>query len=133
MPVLQVRGPVALVPASPESLWSAPEVEAGDSELESVYGSLGAPVVIYGHIHRPYVRRLSGMRVANTGSVGLSYDGDRRASYLLIEESGPSIRRAEIRRVEYDVEWEIAELRGSGIPHSEWIAKMLALGGFAMP
>jgi hypothetical protein len=68
------------------------------------------------------------MTVANTGSVSLSYDGDRRASYLLIEESGPVVWR-----VEYDVDREIAELRGSGIPHSGWLAKMLALGSFALP
>lgn len=129
LPCLQVRGAVALVHASPESLWRAPGAEAGDAELETVYGRLGAPVVVYGHIHRPYVQRLARITVANTGSVSLSYDGDRRASYLLlIGESGP-----EIRRVEYDVDREIDELRGSGIPHSGWIAKMLALGSFAMP
>ena len=38
------------------------------------------------------------MTVANTGSVSLSYDGDRRAAYLLLDDSTPTIRR-----VEYDV------------------------------
>jgi diadenosine tetraphosphatase ApaH/serine/threonine PP2A family protein phosphatase len=128
LPGLQVHGPVALVHASPESLWRAPGAEAGDAELEGVYGRLGSPIVVYGHIHRPYARRLAAITVANTGSVSLSYDGDRRASYLLMDESGPVIRR-----VEYDVDREIAELRGSGIPHAGWIAKMLALGSFAMP
>ena len=42
-----------------------------------------------------------GMMVANTGSVSLSYDGDRRAAYLLLDES-----KAAIRRVEYDVDRE---------------------------
>jgi predicted phosphodiesterase len=128
LPGLQVHGPVALVHASPTSLWRGPGVEAGDTELEAVYGPLGSPTVVYGHIHRPCVRCLSGMTVANTGSVSLSYDGDRRASYLLIEESGPVVRR-----VEYDVDREIAELHGSGIPHAGWIARMLALGSFVMP
>jgi predicted phosphodiesterase len=123
-----VQSELALVHASPASPRRAPGPEAGDAELETVYGRLGSQVVVYGHIHRPYVRRLAGMTVANTGSVSLSYDGDRRASYLLIEESGPVIRR-----VEYDVDREIDELRGSGIPHAGWIAKMLALGSFAMP
>jgi predicted phosphodiesterase len=128
LPGLQVDGPVALVHASPASLWRAPGPEASDGELEDTYGCLGSKVAIYGHIHRPYVRRLARMTVVNTGSVSLSYDGDRRASYLLIEESGPVVRR-----VEYDVDREIAELRGSGIPHSGWLAKMLTLGKFAMP
>ena len=128
LPGLQVQGGVGLVHASPASLWRAPGPEAEDAELEAVYGCLGAPAVVYGHIHRPYVRRLAGITVANSGSVSLSYDGDRRASYLLMDESGPVIRR-----VEYDVDREIAELRGSGVPHSGWIAKMLAVGSFAMP
>ncbi len=41
------------------------------------------------------------MIVANTGSVSLSYDGDRRAAYLLLDDSKPAIRR-----VEYDVDRE---------------------------
>ena len=53
------------------------------------------------------------MIVANTGSVSLSYDGDRRASYLLLDESKPAIRR-----VEYDVDTELKALSGCGLPHS---------------
>ena len=51
------------------------------------------------------------MTVANTGNVSQSYDGDRRASYLVID--GESIT---IRRVEYDVESEVEELLHSGLP-----------------
>jgi len=63
--------------------------------------SLRAAIVVYGHIHRPYIRRLQDVTVANTGSVSQSYDGDTRASYLVMD--GESIT---IRRVEYDVENE---------------------------
>jgi putative phosphoesterase len=70
----------SLVHASPSDLWRAPMPNAGDEELQSTYSSLGARIVVYGHIHRPYVRRLPGMTVANTGSVSQSYDGDTRAS-----------------------------------------------------
>jgi diadenosine tetraphosphatase ApaH/serine/threonine PP2A family protein phosphatase len=58
--------------------------------------------------------------LANTGSVGLSYDGDRRAAYLLLDDVRPSIRR-----VEYDVDREIQALSTCGIPHSDWVARML--------
>src|SRR5882762_4444798 len=110
LPRIQFRGPMALVHASPDSLWRAPLPEASDAELESVYGPLGQPIAIYGHIHRSYIRCISGpnisapsvsgpnvsaMIVANTGSVSLSYDGDRRAAYLLLDESQPAIRRLE--------------------------------------
>ena len=68
------------------------------------------------------------MTVANTGSVSLSYDGDRRAAYLLLDESKPSIRR-----VEYDVDRELKALAGCGLPHSDWIAKILASASPQMP
>jgi predicted phosphodiesterase len=128
LPRMQVHAPMALVHASPESLWRAPAPEASDAELEAVYAPLGQPVAIYGHIHRSYIRSLSEMTVANTGSVSMSYDGDRRAGYLLLDGSTPTIRR-----VEYDVDRELGALAACGLPHSHWVAKMLESGSFQMP
>jgi predicted phosphodiesterase len=118
----------SLVHASPNDLWRAPMPDASDDELHSTYASLRAPIAVYGHIHRPFLRRLQGMTVANTGSVSQSYDGDRRASYLLID--GESIT---IRRVEYDVESEAKELLRSGLPHADWIARILLAGKYCPP
>jgi putative phosphoesterase len=118
----------SLVHARPGDLWRAPMPNATDEELGSTYASLGTAIVVYGHIHRPYIRHVGGMTVANTGSVSQSYDGDRRASYLVIE--GASIN---IRRVEYDVESEAKELLHSGLPHAEWMAKILLAGQYVPP
>jgi predicted phosphodiesterase len=41
--------------------------------LGAVYGPLGRAVAVYAHIHRPYIRSVPGMVVANTGSAGLPY------------------------------------------------------------
>lgn len=68
------------------------------------------------------------MTVVNTGSVSLSYDGDRRAAYLLLDDSKPVIRR-----VEYDVDREVRALSGCGLPHSDWIAKILQSASPQMP
>jgi diadenosine tetraphosphatase ApaH/serine/threonine PP2A family protein phosphatase len=68
------------------------------------------------------------MTVANTGSVSLSYDGDRRAAYLLLDESKP-----EIRRVQYDVDTEVKALHACSLPHSKWVARILDSGSFQMP
>jgi putative phosphoesterase len=118
----------SLVHASPGDLWRAPMPDASDDELQSTYAPLRAPIVVYGHIHRPYIRRVQGLTVANTGSVSQSYDGDRRASYLVID--GESVT---IRRVEYDVESEAKELVRSGLPHAEWMAKILLAGQYVPP
>jgi predicted phosphodiesterase len=128
LPRRQVHEPMALVHASPENLWRAPAPDASDAELESVYGPLGRPVTVYGHIHRSYIRSVSGMIVANTGSVSLSYDGDRRAAYLLVDQC-----EQEIRRVEYDVDTEIKAVFARGLPHAEWIAKTLETARPVMP
>jgi predicted phosphodiesterase len=128
LPRIWVHGPMALLHASPESSWRAPMPEASDAELQSVYGLLGQPIAVYGHIHRSYVRNVAGMIVANAGSVSLSYDGDRRAAYLLLDELKPTIRR-----VEYDVERELKALAECGFPHAEWTAKMLASASAQMP
>ncbi len=93
---------MALVHASPESPWRSPAQTASDAELESVYGPLGRPVAVYGHIHVPFIRSISEMTIVNTGSVSLSFDGDPRAAYLLLDDDKPAIRR-----VEYDVDREI--------------------------
>jgi len=118
----------SLVHASPGDLWRAPMPEASDEELRNTYASLGSAIVVYGHIHRPYVRRVGKMTVANTGSVSQSYDGDRRASYLVIEREGVSIRR-----VEYEVESEAKELLRSGLPHAEWMSRILLAGQYVPP
>ena len=130
---VQIEAPVALVHASPESLWRAPTPEATDAELESIYGPLGPLIAVYAHIHRPYIRSVTSPQarerlVANTGSVSLSYDGDRRASYLLLDGSSPTIRR-----VEYDLEKELKALSFCGLPHVDWIAKSLRAGSPQMP
>jgi putative phosphoesterase len=128
LPHLHSAGVVSLVHASPNDLWRAPLPTASDVELENTYAALGAQIVVYGHIHRPHIRRLQSFTVANTGSVSLSYDGDPRASYLVID--GQNIT---IRRVEYDVEIEANDLLGSGLPHAEWLRRILRSGHYSSP
>jgi predicted phosphodiesterase len=132
LPRMQIRGPMALVHASPETAWRAPMPEAGDAELESVYSPLGQPIAVYGHIHRAYTRSVSEMTVINTGSVSLSHDGDRRAAYLLLDDVLDNAR-TEIRRVEYAVDREIKALAICGLPHTDWIARILASARPQMP
>ena len=128
LPRSLLHGQVALVHASPESPWRCPMPAASDAELEAVYRPLGRAIAVHGHIHRSYIRRVAGMVVANSGSVSLSYDGDRRAAYFLLDEGHPTIRR-----VEYDVDKEVKALAGCGFPHADWIARILASGRYQAP
>jgi diadenosine tetraphosphatase ApaH/serine/threonine PP2A family protein phosphatase len=128
LPLVQLDDSFALVHGRPDDPWSAPGAGATDSELKSVYESLGRGVAIYAHIHQPYIRELGGFTIVNCGSVGLPYDGDARASYLLLNDARPVIRR-----VPYDIEMEVHRRAASGLPHQEWIASMLRTARPQMP
>lgn len=128
LPRVLMQPPVALVHASPADAWRSPLADATDVDLESVYSPLGQPIAVYGHIHQSFVRRLPGLTVINTGCVSQSFDGDPRASYLLIDDGIPAIRR-----VEYDVGREIEAVIASGLPRAEWIARTLRTARPQMP
>lgn len=130
LPMVATLPGIAVVHAQPGDCWRAAAADAPDGELDEIYASLGEPVVVYGHTHLPCVRRLSGAVkvIANAGSVGLPYDGDPRASYVLLDDGEPSIRR-----VEYAVERELGRLTGCGLPGAAWTAKMLRASAPMMP
>jgi diadenosine tetraphosphatase ApaH/serine/threonine PP2A family protein phosphatase len=128
LPSAYPREGFSVVHASPKDLWRAPMANATDEELQKTYTELGVPIVIYGHIHVSYVRKLAGLTVANAGSVSQSYDGDRRAAYAVIDG-----KNVTIRRVEYDVEREAWDLLHSGLPHAEWLSRILLAGRYCAP
>lgn len=118
-------GGLLLVHAMPGDLDRAPRLDAPAEELDRQYGGEGATLVVYGHIHRPGVRHLAGFTLANSGSVGQPYDGDWRASYLLLDGG-----QVEVRRVAYDLPRELAELARSRYPYADEIAEMRRRGEY---
>jgi predicted phosphodiesterase len=130
LPHVRTEDAFALVHATPESCWRAPTEDATDAELETIYAPLGQPVVVFGHTHLPSIRSIAGRPglLINTGSVGLPYDGDPRASYLVIEGS-----RSSIRRVEYNLGKELKALSSCDLPGAAWTARMLRTSSPLMP
>jgi predicted phosphodiesterase len=128
LPPVVIHPPVALAHASPASAWRAPIAGATNEELEATYLPLGQAIAVYGHIHHPFLRDVAEFTVVNTGSVSQSLDGDPRASYLLIDNGTPKIRR-----VEYDLEGEIHAITASGLPHADWIARILRVARPQLP
>jgi putative phosphoesterase len=128
LPQQIVEDGVKLLHASPGDLWRAPREDADNETLRTIYGAMPADVVVYGHIHRPFVRELPGVVVANSGSVGLTWDGDPRASYLVIDSG-----TVEVRRVEYAVERDVSDLLSSGLPYAAWLAEMRRRAAYLPP
>jgi predicted phosphodiesterase len=119
------RDDMVVLHAAPGDLWRAPMPDAEDGALLATYRGLNAKLAVYGHIHRPFVRRLDGLTVANAGSVGMPWDGDPRASYLIVTDE-----RVEVVRVRYDIEREVKALLTSDYPDAPRIAAMLRQGRF---
>jgi putative phosphoesterase len=119
---------LTVVHAMPNDVWSITTSDASDDELVRVFGALGTAHVVYGHIHHPFVRRLPGFTLANSGCLSLSYDGDPRAGYAIVDDDAITIRR-----VAYDVEREAQALIDSGFPHAAWMAEILRQGSYIPP
>ena len=84
-----------------------------------------ADVIIFGHSHVPFVRRVDGVRFVNTGSVGRPDDGDPRACYAILYVR-PTRFQVRHYRVEYDVQRAVAAIRDHDLP--EEFAQMVLQG-----
>jgi predicted phosphodiesterase len=102
------RGSMLLVHGTPESPFVGPMPDAPAAEFAPYQGRAG--IVVYGHVHRAFLRRLAdGTLVCNTGSVGLPMD-DTTACYLIVDHDGPewTLRH---RRVPFDRRAVLAEAK----------------------
>ena len=76
-----------------------------DATIEELLTGVDDPLVVCAHTHRPLDRQSGPWRILNGGSVGLPYNGDPRAQYLLLDlTSGPDgwQWRSTFRQVVYD-------------------------------
>jgi putative phosphoesterase len=115
-------GSLLLVHGTPQSPFDAPQPNAPPTEFTPYEDQ--AAVVVYGHVHKAFVRRLGdGTIVVNAGSVGLPMDGDT-ACYLVIERSGPEWTFVH-RRVRFDRRGALAQASRIGPPVGDFFTKML--------
>ncbi len=88
------------------------------SKLDRLLDGIEESVLVCGHTHRPMIRKLDHGLVVNVGSVGLPFNGDRRAQYAIFSsESGSSESGgcdAELRQVDYDLEATLDIYRETG-------------------
>jgi putative phosphoesterase len=94
-------------------------------ELSAADGQARADLILFGHSHVPFTRRVEGAWFVNPGSVGRPDDGDPRASYAVLTFEEGSFA-AEHFRVAYDVERSVAAIQAHGLP--EAFAQMLIQG-----
>lgn len=96
------------------------------SRMAQTAGLRPRDVLCFGHTHKPWHRVVDGVLFVNTGSVGRPKDGDWRAGYVLLDV-GSDEPRAEVVRVEYDVERAMRRIRDAKLPDE--FAEFLRTGG----
>jgi putative phosphoesterase len=117
-------GSILMVHGTPSSPFVGPQPNDGAAEFAPYQGEAG--LVIVGHVHKAFTRRLADSTiVVNAGSVGLPLDAET-ASYLLIDMHGPNWTLAH-RRVPFDRRGAMAQAKvmggAAGEMFLDWLAK----------
>jgi len=106
-------GKVTLVHATP---WSTEEVvlpDAADEVADRMVREAGARLVVYGHIHTQYQRRVREGALVSVGAVSGSNDADPRPAYTILS-LGTTIS-VEPRRVDWPDEERRSDYARAGI------------------
>jgi diadenosine tetraphosphatase ApaH/serine/threonine PP2A family protein phosphatase len=84
-------------------------------------GVVDADVVVCGHTHVQYDRRVGSVRLVNAGSVGMPYEGSPDARWALLSEDG-----VELLATPYDAAAAHDLLAGTGFPlFEQWFGAVL--------
>jgi putative phosphoesterase len=87
-------------------------------QLEPYLREVNAQIVVFGHLHTPYIRPVDGVLLVDVSSVGHPKDHDQRAAYTIITWEGAR-RSIEQIRIPYDLEHTVELLRASDMPGAE--------------
>lgn len=83
--------------------------------LAAKLGETRVDVLICGHTHIPFVKRVGGVLLINCGSTGQPVDGDPMPSYALLSVE-KEILHARIIRFEYNMDATVAALKKTALP-----------------
>ena len=87
--------------------------------FEEILSGVEQELVVGGHVHVQFDRRVGAHRFVNAGSVGMPYEGRRGAFWALVSDD------VELRSTEYDAEAALARIRETGYPDTEELAGWL--------
>ena len=113
LPLAERREGVLFCHATPRSDSEVVTVLSPDERVRAAFGGVGERLVVCGHTHRQYDRRVDGVRVVNAGSVGLPYEGRSGAFWALVAGD------VDLRCTAYDVERAAADAEASGFPAAD--------------
>ena len=82
--------------------------------LKTIFAGIEQQIVVCGHTHMQFERRVGSVRILNAGSVGTPYADRPGAYWLLLGPEG-----SEFRRSMYDVGTAAQQVRASGYPRAQ--------------
>ena len=112
-------GPVLFCHATPRSDEEIVTRITPEAEVAQALEGSDEELVVCGHTHVQYDRRIGSRRLVCAGSVGWPYEGREGAFWLLL---GPDVTH---RRTEYDVGLAIDAAERSGFPNREEVIGLL--------
>lgn len=80
--------------------------------LELISRDLKEDILVIGHTHKPYYRKVNDTHIINAGSVGKSKNGNKGAVYTILEIENKNIE-VEFFEVQYDMKRLFQEIRKS--------------------
>lgn len=112
---------------------SALPLTLSDDEVKDYIKDVKADIMAHGHIHGPSIRQIGDQTIVCCAGVGMSWDGDPRPAYAVVEYLGDGKWHAETKRIEFDTEKAAQYNEQSWIEHSDRVAKMVRTGYFWNP
>lgn len=110
-------GPVRFCHGSPRSDEEIITAATSESRLRPMLAGGTEPLIVCGHTHMQFDRRVAGTRVINAGSVGMPYEGRPGAYWVLL---GPDVA---FQYTNYDLIEAAAQVRATSYPHAEEFAE----------
>lgn len=107
---------VLCVHGSPRRINEYLSEDRPERSLERMLGGLGADMVLCGHTHLPYHRKVGRVHLINAGTAGRPRYGDPRVCYALIRVAEEV--RAEFPRVPYDYEAAACAIEAGDLPQA---------------
>ena len=110
-------GALHVVHANPRDLNRHIFPDMPEDDVLALIGDIDADVLVFGHLHIPYRRRIGGPQLFDVASCGAPRDGDRRAAWGSFSWSPETGWRGTIHRTPYDHGATALRIIESGMPH----------------
>ncbi len=106
---------ILMAHGSPESISEHLGPATTEERLATLAGGTKADIILCGHSHQPFIKKVNGVLFINPGSVGRLDDGDPRASYAILDLNNSRID-IQFFRVPYNIMSAVRAIRLNGLP-----------------